>query len=500
MKAFLFNGTDGVKSIPLSRLTPDQLRWGLDSDGGADLLTLYEKIPWLYRGVMARRNALVSMPYNLHRGDENGEIVKESVLPFECDLHDIIDTYAFHLILFGAAYGFKGLNVVRRVKEFRMLHPTTITPEYDNDKGLVGFTRRIGGQSLPINVDEMVYLWAKPHRKETGPGTSDAAVAVQAAGVLFYMDAYGNRYFAGGANNNTLILLPEATQDDERKRVQNWIDRTVGGVKNAFKILAVTAKEIKTVTLGTTPKELVIPEITASKREDIATALGVPQTMLFSSAANFATARQDDLHFYDKTVKPDAYLIEKTLNKGLFNPLGYTLAFHPEQMEIYQQLEAQKAQGVVTLYRGGVMTVEESRKYIGLPEIPTGTLLDVSGMGLGNEQLPVASHQSPATTVQLTAKSHQSPVADSRQPTADSHDHALTVEQTEAYSGELKRWKVMATTRYKENKPEKARDFKSVVLPPALTGAIKGALEVITDSTQLAHLFDSALDWQGQTS
>ncbi len=500
MKSFVMTGTqDGLKSIPLSRLTPDQLRWGgADAEGfGTDIVTLYKAIPWLNRGVKARCNALVSMPYALHSGiGEDGAEVEETVLPagMEIDLHDLIYTFAFHHILFGAAYGAKHSNRYRMDKPFRIFLPRTIKPEYDSAKGLTGFKRVVNGEAIEYTTDEMVWLWAKNPDSEVGPGPSDAQVALNAAGVLYFMDGYGNRFFAGGANNNTLVLLPDATTDAERERVQGWINRSVTGVRNAFKMIAVAMKEVKTVSLGTTPKELVIPELTAAKREDIATALGVPQTLLFSNAANFATARQDDIHFYDKTVKPDAYMIAKALNKKLFHPMGYTLVFHPERMEIYQQLESNKAVGVVTLYRGGIMGRAEGREYMGLASDTPADVLDVSGMGTGQDQ-----NSTGATLPELSAAksvNNATIIASSAIEHTPSCTCTACNPVDDEFADELKRWKAMAQKRLKEGKPDKAREFKSEVIPVTLMASIRGALEALTDAAQLGGIFDNAMEWK----
>jgi len=92
----------------------------------------------------------------------------------------------------------------------------------------------------------------------------------------------------------------------------------------------------------------------------------VPHSLLFSSAANYATARQDDLHFYDKTILPQARRIESALNAQVFAPLGVRLRFAPERLELYQELEAQKADKLAALVNAGILTREEARVELGL--------------------------------------------------------------------------------------------------------------------------------------
>ena len=84
-------------------------------------------------------------------------------------------------------------------------------------------------------------------------------------------------------------------------------------------------------------------ELTDEKREDIATALGVPHSLLFSNATNFATAEQDELNFYKQTIIPDATAIARAMNRQYFEPAGYRLHFQPDQMDIFQEDEEDRS-------------------------------------------------------------------------------------------------------------------------------------------------------------
>jgi hypothetical protein len=59
-------------------------------------------------------------------------------------------------------------------------------------------------------------------------------------------------------------------------------------------------------------------ELTAVRREDIATAMGIPQTLLFSTGAGGlgggGVVTQDEKHFYDKTIRAECELIAGVLN------------------------------------------------------------------------------------------------------------------------------------------------------------------------------------------
>src|SRR5690606_2144596 len=164
-----------------------------------------------------------------------------------------------------------------------------------------------------------------------------------------------------------LVTLPPGLSETETRRLETWAQRTMSGLKKAFHVLGVSA-EVKVNSLGQQVPlgDLALPALTDKKREDIATVFGVPHSILFSNAATYATARQDDLHFYDKTIIPEARRIERALNRQVFIPLGWRLSFRPELLEVYQALEAEKADKLALLYDRGIYSREEVRAELGV--------------------------------------------------------------------------------------------------------------------------------------
>ena len=138
--------------------------------------------------------------------------------------------------------------------------------------------------------------------------------------MLYNMDVFGSMFFERGAINPTVVTIQgfDRLQEAEQQRVRSWFDRTMTGLRNAFSVLPL-ATETSIQQLGSGIGDLTVPDLTDAKRQDISTALGIPQSLLFSNASNYATARQDDLHFYDKTILPQARFISEKLNQQLFS-------------------------------------------------------------------------------------------------------------------------------------------------------------------------------------
>lgn len=359
--------THAAKALPFDTLA--QEAW--QSLGVATESTVtrrYDDTPWFRRGVDVRAEAIAGLPFvfmDMATGDvlDVGELPP---LPFALEFEALLNVLEGWLTLYGAAYLFQGLNAAGIPREVRPLHPATITPRYSPTQGVDSFERRTPEGPVPLAPAEVVALWLPSRSSEVGPGSAPAQAALTAANLLNSADSFGQLYFENGVIAPALVTLPPAIPESERQRLESWAQRTMSGLKRAFNLVGIAA-DVKVASLGEQVPlgELALPALTDKKREDIATAFGVPQSLLFSNAATYATARQDDLHFYDKTVIPEARRIERALNRQLFGPLGWRLRFKPEMLEVYQALEAEKADKLALLYDRGIYSRDEVRAELG---------------------------------------------------------------------------------------------------------------------------------------
>lgn len=463
MNAFLLSAT---KSIPIQALPEEAWTYltGKSSPEGTDAAARYANVPYLFRAITLRTQALAALPYSWHMEDEGGdEMESDPPFPFECELSHLLAHLEMSVLLYGAGYVLKERNRGRVVKSLRVLHPASIVPEYDEQQGIKGYKRTIGGQVVYLQPDEVIPVWTPPIGAEIGYGVGEAQVALRAAGVLYNLDEFATRFFAQGAVNPTVISVPQTTLPADQERLQSWYKRMLTGVKKAF-TLTVVSGDVKATQLGYPVNQLATPELTASKRQDICTALGIPQSLMDSNAANYATARQDDLHFYGKTVVPRAEMIADALNDGLFEPLGYALVFHPERLECYQAQEADKAQGLTSLVQAGILTVDEARARLELPPL--------------ND--PEEMTNDPETPEQ------ESPDMPPEMADSETEDELMP---------EMRRWQAVIRKRYAEGKPEKALTFKSDVIPAPLMAAIKAQLEDATEFAEALAIVSSVVNW-----
>lgn len=381
---------NGLKAININSL-PEEAWKIVFGRGVGDSASLtpeeaYRKVPWVYRGVTMRAQAIADLPWAVFADEEqiadSEDIQSPSAVPWLIKLPGLLYRTEMALCLSGAAYWLRLRNRLKKPLGYRWLLPSSINPVYDEMRGLVGWTRKVGNEDKPFKVDDIVYWWLPHEEAELGSGTSPVQAALSAAGLIRNVDKFAEGFFLRGAVNLTLLSVEGNPHKDDLDRLEKWWKKLMAGVKRAWETVAIRAS-VKPVVLANPPKDLAMQELTNSKREDVSTALGIPHSLLFSNASSFATAKQDDMHFYTKTLVPEAAFIQTGLNEQVFYPLGLRFAFQPERLEIFQALEAEKAGSLLPMVQAGVMDRDELRDQMNLPLREEDTPLVAEDIGDG---------------------------------------------------------------------------------------------------------------------
>lgn len=451
---------DGQKAVAIDSLPASAWTWFTPhlTEEGENAKTIYQKVPWLNRGVELRADAIGSLPFSLMKGDAEFDTSakwenKVGFLPNPQRLFHLVET---SLTITGQAYLHKLRNRVV-VLDLQYWVPTTIAPVITKEAGLVVFGRNVGGGTISIPIEDMIYFWPPDSYVEVGPAqTSPAMAALNAAGVLYNVDEFASGYFKRGMIKATLLTLGSTTAEPERKKLKAWWKRVFSGIGNAWQTEVVNA-DVTPVTLGEGIKELSDVELTGEKREDISTALGVPQAKLFSNAANYATAGVDDLAFYKETIVPRAEFIASVLNEQLFEPMGYHLKFKPETLDVFQVDEQQRSTAFLNYTNAG-LPLEVAGPMLGL-ELPEG---------VGWEQL-AAEKEERRQVMQdnLQGSGDKQPFA----PTGEAGEREAQANKG-AMHADLRNW------RTKARKRGQIPPFESDHITDALADAIKATGDV----------------------
>lgn len=339
--------------MPLDQL-PDEA-WRIIAGAGegtldtnvisGDILRHYAAVAFLYRCVQVRAGALAGMPWVILRGDdvvwESADAEAPPALAFLAELPELLFRSEMALALFGRAFWHKERNRVK-VLGLRWLTPYYVTPIWHEVDGLIRFDRSVNGEMVPLAVGDVVYL-RLPGQHETLPDVPPSRAAMAAAGVLKNVDQFAEHFFGRGAIKGTLLTVDGNPAPQEKEKLKAWWQRFFAGVKSAWNTEVISAK-VTPVTVGEGIQELSSTTLTAEKREDIATAIGVPHSLVLSNAATYATAQADRLNLYDMTVIPQANQVARQINRQLLAPLGYRLQFRPEEMSLYQADEQARSQ------------------------------------------------------------------------------------------------------------------------------------------------------------
>jgi len=383
---------DARKSIPLNSLPPEAWQDLTGAEPATATVRQWETVGWLYRCINIRANGLVRVPYSLmgRGGEEIWTSDSNDPLPQPLawlrDLSTLLYLSEAALCLVGESFWMKERNRVR-VLGLRWFAPQTMSPVWDATAGLTGFERRINGQKLQLAKDDVVYFALPNPLHETKPGPAPAAAAAAASGVIYNVDVFAAAFFERGAIKATLLQVEGNPPEAEKKKIESWWQRWFSGNVNAHRSSVVSAN-LTPVVVGEGLEGLTNQTLTTEKRQDIATALGVPHSLVFSDAANYATAEQDELNFLSYTIIPSARLIENAVNRQLLEPLGYGMRFHPETMDAFQVDETQRASSLYQLRQAG-MPMETALAVLGY-EIPEGMPIEEEAPELPEPTPPAA--------------------------------------------------------------------------------------------------------------
>jgi SPP1 gp7 family putative phage head morphogenesis protein len=188
---------------------------------------------------------------------------------------------------------------------------------------------------------------------ETIPGRPPAQAALSSAGVLYNIDQFASNFFERGAIKATLLTIDGNPLPAEMERLEAWWKRFFSGSKSAWETAAVRAG-VTPVVVGEGMENLATADLSEERRQDIATALGVPHSIVMSNAANYATANQDAISFYDMTIIPALTFLAEIVNESLLAPAGYRLELRPEEMSIYQADEERRSNSMLNYVQAGL--------------------------------------------------------------------------------------------------------------------------------------------------
>lgn len=432
--------TSGWKAITQIPGWAQELRASRDTLNGVE--AAYARVPLIFRAVRLRCDALAAIP--AHVRTQRG---RELAWPFAgTPLRELIWRTEAALLFTGASYWLKQSNAMRTVA-LEWLNPTTMRVEMLAD-GSLRFHQQVGARTFgPWAEDEIVYIRDFSLADDVGPGVASVQVALQDAQLQHYIKRFTALYFEGGAMPITLLGFDTTPDKDEAERIEGFFRRATSGIRNAWKVLALRSGVTPTLLTQDLAK-MAMPELDNSTRRNIALAFGIPQTLL-EDAANYATAAEHRMGFYEETIRPRASLIADAVNAQLFAGINAKLELAVEELDIYQTDEAQRAGSLGQLTAAG---------------IPLDLAMEILGYDLSEEQWLRVRGAVPASE------------PEPQQPDA------------EPQKADMGRWERKALKRIKDGKSASC-EFASAAIPEHVAAAVRSMLRRASSADSVREIF-----------
>lgn len=493
---------DGLKSLLLVDSSNSEWQWTplplkAEAEPGIAPADAYMNVGDVFRGVQIRANAIAKMPRHFYEITGGNEIeVDDPRLKVIGNLTDTLWRIESSLLFYGAAYLAK---LDKATGAMRWFNTATIYPRWLPDQGLIGFNRASPGQNF-FGLDAMIYIWSPSPFSELGPGPGAVRVALEEAGVIRGVNKALSSYFERGMIQPILLYTEEPLSPDQKNDLETWFQRMFSGVKRAF-TTRILSRKLTKLDLSSSLKDAYPLGIRDEMCKSIAKTLGIPFSMLFSDAANYATAQQDEKNFYEQAVIPDCMLIQEALNSQLFRHFGFELYFAPDELPAFQVNSQTKATGLNNLIAAGVpidvamdgmgydLDEEDDARVHLIALMKEGASYDAARTYILADCDPNEIERV-AKVLDLFAPKPVAPIT----PVEQLYTAPQSPELPSPAKADLLRWQTKALKRLKAGKAP-ACEFESDYISDTLSGAIAGALDTATTADDVRCAFRQSLIW-----
>jgi hypothetical protein len=446
---------------------------------------LASRVAIVFRGMQIRANAVSTIPFDIVTVD--GGKVYDSSDDWQNKLEWLPNPdLLFWLLeaswtLYGKAYLYQNANKFGYNKILKYLSPAQLSYNIEKPWGIERaegavvkpYNLAIGEDGKPVKGESIVALWMPDPDVEKGPPLKSPGVAaLNAMGVLYNLDQVTAKFFKNGMLHTSIFTVPQSTSVEETDKLNDRIRSMLRGVKNAYEALFFNGDKISPVDIGGGIDELENVPLNKEKREDVAIALGIPMTKLFTESAagmgGKGVSDGDDRRLVNDTALPDWRLLAKGLNEQVLIPLGYKLVERHEKMDIFKENRTSlgtSLQTIVTAMKDNMELGLIIARYLGI---------NFSETDIKEIQALIDSKKEKAEEIQNNITNNQQPET---QPVEDPQQQAQADE--------------MAKFRRKAMKNVgKAVTFESTILPADTIADICAKLPDCKTADEVKAIFD----------
>ena len=441
-------------------------------DGAQTAPGVYAAVAWLYRCVNLRASGVANVPFGIYPKGSDKD-AEETKWPYP--LKELLWRSETAICLYGANYILKRKNVAGLVAGLQWLNPMSMEVERSN-QGITGFMQHLETTRKHYAPEDVIYYALFNPLDDVGPGIAPARVALEAAGLAQNANIWASSFFRNGAFPGIVLMSDQMVTPEQQDELKGQFNKLAQGVKRAFNTL-VLHSGVKMQVVGQPVKDMAMPELMEQVRGQICSACGVPETML-TDAASYATAKEHKQSFVLDTVVPQCQWHAERWNQQWLDAMNQELRFRPEELEVIQKDEADKAGAAkATLdaakvgYDVGVVTDLEMR-----------AVVNSVFMGMGLPALDKNWKPEPKVPIppQLASFTGQPAPSDQKPPATNEPPKANSL-----MKADIDRW------QRKCDKAGKAKPFESENIPTGIKAAIEQRL---TDDPETAWDFLKKFD------
>ncbi|WP_255256036.1 phage portal protein [Priestia megaterium] len=337
------------------------------------------KIPSVAAAVELITSSIAQLPIYLYKQNDKGEVEKvpdrrEFLLNNEPN--ELINGYNFkkqlvHDYLFHGASYTKVEKVRNDVTALYILPIDWLT---------VTRYRALGYKytaSLKLNYGDAVEEFLPEELimvlKDTNDGVTSSGILLQSSDILrLALDEQD--YTQGILKNGALpIGVLKATSRLTEKAINNlrtsW-ESLYGGAKKAGKTI-ILEEGMDYHPISMKPNEMDLTNARKNTVSEIARIFNVPESMINSSANKYASNEQNNIYFLQYCISPIITSIESALDKTLLleSEKGQGYYFRFDVSELLRTTEKEKIETTVTAMKNGLMSINEARAKIDLPNL-----------------------------------------------------------------------------------------------------------------------------------
>lgn len=364
----LIGGTRGMKSFSLGDLD-EWMDWQNDNQGGTAPQDLYAAVAWVFYSVQLRANAVSSIPYGIYpKGMPQADWTEENeVEDFPIDLTQYLWVTEAWLLLKAAAYWLKMANAVTTT-DIKILNSNSMKVlRWDSD-GPTVFRQTVGTKHVDYAAEEIVYFRTFNPKDDINEGVASGRVGALPALLVKHVNEWAEAFFRNGAVPLTLLTSEGTIPPVEQDRIRKAWQQIYQGVKRAFNT-AVLQKGLKAEVIGQPIKDLAMPEMEVTKKQQILAAHMIPPGYAeprLSVADRWAML----FSLYTDAIIPECKnALVPAINEQLLDAMGYQLGFRYNEIEALQRAEIEKAESASFMFSGvmlpayneNVASVKETR-------------------------------------------------------------------------------------------------------------------------------------------